>query len=196
MEFKFTDEQNEIKKAARQFCEKELTPEIALEFDQKEEFPIELYRKAAKLGFTCMRIPEEYDGQGYGLAEECLVVEELCRADPGLGTAISLGNLIIPDALLKHGTEKQKEEYISPLAKGEAVSAAAFTEPEHGSDITRMDTTASKSENEWIINGSKEFITNAPIADFFIILCQTDPDAKAAGVGGQGVPRAHGTGPL
>jgi acyl-CoA dehydrogenase len=80
--------------------------------------------------------------------------------------------------LLKHGTEKQKEEYISPLAKGDAVSAAAFTEPEHGSDITRMDTTASKSENEWIINGSKEFITNAPIADFFIILCQTDPDAS------------------
>ncbi|UCH32882.1 MAG: acyl-CoA dehydrogenase family protein [Candidatus Bathyarchaeota archaeon] len=178
MEFEFNDEQNEIKKAAREFCEKEFTPEIALEFDQKEEFPIKLYRKSSKLGFTSMRIPEEYNGQGYGLVEECLVVEEFCRVDPGLGTAISLGNLIIPDALLNQGTEMQKEEYIPPLAKGDAISAAAFTEPEHGSDITRMDTIATKSGSEWIINGSKEFITNAPVADFFLILCQTNPDAS------------------
>ena len=178
LHFELTEEQKEIKRAVREFCEKEFTPELSLEYDQKEEFPLELYRKAAKLGFTSMRIPEEYDGQGYGLLEDCIVVEEMCRADPGLGAAVSLGNLMIPDVLLKHGTEEQKEKYIPPLARGEAIAAAAFTEPEHGSDITRMNTTAVKDGDEWVINGDKQFITNAPIADYFIILCQTDPDAQ------------------
>jgi len=178
MHFELTEEQKEIKKAIKEFCEKEFTPELALEFDQKEEFPMELYKKAAKLGFTSMRIPEEYDGQGYGVLEDCIIVEEMCRADPGLGAAVSLGNLMIPDVLLKRGSEEQKEKYIPPLARGDAIAAAAFTEPEHGSDITRMDTTAVKQGDEWVINGSKEFITNAPIANYFIILCQTDPDAQ------------------
>ncbi len=176
MNFKLTEEQMEIKKAAHEFAEKEFTPELALEYDQKEEFPMEIYRKAAKLGFTSMRIPQEYDGQGYGVLEECLVVEEFCRIDPGLGVAVSLGNLMVPDVLLKHGTVEQKEKYIPPLAKGDKISAAAFTEPEHGSDITKLDTTAVKVGDEWLINGSKQFITNAPIADTFIILCQTDPN--------------------
>jgi alkylation response protein AidB-like acyl-CoA dehydrogenase len=177
MEFKLNEEQQEIRRAVREFCEKEFTPELALEYDQKEDFPMTLYKKAAQLGFTSMRIPAEYGGQGYGLLEECIVVEEMCRVDPGLGVAVSLGNLMVPDVLLKHGSEEQKEKYIPPLAKGEKIAAAAFTEPEHGSDITRMDTTAVKKENEWVINGAKEFITNAPIADTFIILCQTDPNA-------------------
>jgi len=178
MQFELTEEQKEIKWAVREFCEKEFTPELALEYDQKEEFPTELYRKAAKLGFTSMRIPEEYGGQGYGVFEECIIVEEMCRVDPGLGVAISLGNLMIPDILLKHGTEEQKERYIPPLAEGEAIAAAAFTEPEHGSDITKLDTTAVKEGDEWVINGTKIFITNAPVADYFIILCQTDPNVQ------------------
>ncbi|MEM3696684.1 MAG: acyl-CoA dehydrogenase family protein [Candidatus Bathyarchaeia archaeon] len=177
MEFKLNEEQQEIKRAVREFCEKEFTPELALEYDKKEDFPMALYKKAAQLGFTSMRIPTEYGGQGYGVLEECIVVEEMCRVDPGLGVAVSLGNLMVPDVLLKHGSEEQKEKYIPPLAKGEKIAAAAFTEPEHGSDITRMDTTAIKDGNEWVINGDKQFITNAPIADTFIILCQTDPNA-------------------
>jgi alkylation response protein AidB-like acyl-CoA dehydrogenase len=178
MDFKLNDEQNEIKRAVREFCTKELTPELALELDQKEEFPMALYKKAAQLGFTSMRIPQEYEGQGYGVLEDCLVVEEMCRADPGLGVAISLGNLMIPDVLLKHGNEEQKKKYIPPLARGDKIAAAAFTEPEHGSDITRMDSTAVKNGNEWTINGAKEFITNATTADTFILLCQSDPNAQ------------------
>jgi alkylation response protein AidB-like acyl-CoA dehydrogenase len=178
MDFKLNDEQKEIQRAVREFCTKEFTPELALELDQKEEFPMALYKKAAQLGFTSMRIPQEYDGQGYGVLEDCLVVEELCRADPGLGVAVSLGNLMIPDVLLKHGNEEQKKKYIPPLAKGDKIAAAAFTEPEHGSDITRMDSTAVKSGDEWTINGAKEFITNATTADTFILLCQSDPNVQ------------------
>jgi alkylation response protein AidB-like acyl-CoA dehydrogenase len=178
MDFKLNDEQKEIQRAVREFCTKEFTPELALELDQKEEFPMALYKKAAQLGFTSMRIPQEYDGQGYGVLEDCLVVEELCRADPGLGVAVSLGNLMIPDVLLKHGNEEQKRKYIPPLARGDKIAAAAFTEPEHGSDITRMDSTAVKNGDEWTINGAKEFITNATTADTFILLCQSDPNAQ------------------
>ncbi len=178
MDFKLNPEQEEIKKAVREFCTKEFTPELALELDQKEEFPAALYKKAAQLGFTSMRIPTEYDGQGYGVLEDCLIVEEMCRSDPGLGVAISLGNLMIPDVLLKHGNEEQKKKYIPPLARGDKIAAAAFTEPEHGSDITRMDSTAKKDGGEWIINGAKEFITNATTADTFILLCQSDPAAQ------------------
>lgn len=178
MHFELNDEQKEIKRAAKEFCEKEFTPELALEYDQKEEFPMELYKKAAKLGFSSMRIPQEYGGQGYGVLEDCLVVEEMCRVDPGLGTAVSLGNLMIPDILLHHGNEEQKKKIIPPLASGEAISAAAFTEPEHGSDITRMDTKAVKNGNDWVINGAKEFITNATTANYFILLCQSDPNAQ------------------
>ena len=178
MDFKLNEEQKEIKRAAKEFSEKEFTPELALELDQKEEFPMAIYKKAAKLGFTSMRIPEAYNGQGYGLVEDCLVVEEMCRVDPGIGAAVSLGNLMVPDILLKHGTEELKEKCIPPLAKGDATAAAAFTEPEHGSDIARMDTTAVKDGDEWVLNGSKEFITNAPIADYLVILCQSDPNAS------------------
>jgi alkylation response protein AidB-like acyl-CoA dehydrogenase len=176
MDFELTEEQVAIKKAVKEFCEKEFTPELALEFDAKEEYPMALYKKAAKLGFTSMRFPEEYGGQGYGVLEDCLVAEEMCRADPGLGVAVTLGTLMLPDVLLKHGTEEQRQKYIPPLCTGEKISAAAFSEPEHGSDITRMDTTATKSGEEWVINGNKEFITNAPVADFFCVLCQTDPE--------------------
>ncbi len=178
MEFKLNDEQLEIKRAVKEFAEKEFTPELALELDQKEEFPMTLYKKAAQLGITSMRIPQEYGGQGYGVFEDCIAVEEMCRVDPGLGVAISLGNLMIPDVLLKHGNEEQKKKYITPLATGEKIAAAAFTEPEHGSDITRMDSTAMKNGNEWTLNGAKEFITNATTADTFILLCQTDPKAQ------------------
>jgi len=178
MDFKLTPEQQEIKRAVKEFAEKEFTPELALEFDQKEDFPAAIYKKAAQLGFTSMRIPEQYGGQGLGVLEDCIVVEEMCRVDPGIGVAISLGNLMIPDVLLKHGSEEQKNSYIPPLAKGDKLAAAAFTEPEHGSDITRMNSTATKTGSEWTINGAKEFITNATTAETFILLCQTDPNAN------------------
>jgi len=174
MNFELTEEQMDIKKAVREFCEKEFTLELGFEFDKKEAHPTELYRKAAKLGFTSLRFPEEYGGQGYGVLEECLATEEMCRADPGLGVAVMSGTFA-SDIIMEHGTPEQKKKYISPLCKGEFISAGAFTEPAHGSDIARMDTTAVKSGGEWVINGSKTFITNAPVANFFLVLCQTDP---------------------
>jgi alkylation response protein AidB-like acyl-CoA dehydrogenase len=177
MDFRLTEEQLEIKKAVREFCEKEFKPELALELDEKEEFPMELYRKAASLGFVGLSFPEEYGGQGYGYLEACIVLEETCRADSSLGIATMIGTFG-SELILRHGTEEQKEKYIPKVVRGEYISAAAFTEPARGSDLTKLDTVAVKYGGEWWINGTKTFITNAPIADLIIVLCQTDTKVR------------------
>ncbi len=178
MKFELTEEQIGIKNAVREFCEKEFKPELAIELDRKEEFPLELYKKAAKLGFTSMAFPQEYNGQGYGLLETCLVVEEMCRADSSLGVAIMSGTFG-SEFILVHGTKEQKEKYLPPICRGDFISAAAFTEPNvSGSDITRMETTATKYGDEWWINGTKTFITNATTADFMVVLAQTDTKVR------------------
>jgi alkylation response protein AidB-like acyl-CoA dehydrogenase len=178
MKFEFTDEQMGIVKAVKEFCAKEFKPELALELDRKEEFPLELYKKAAQLGFTSMALPQEYGGQGLGLLETCLVVEEMCRADSSLGVAVTSGNFG-SELLNAIGKKEQKEKYLPPICKGDFISAAAFTEPNvSGSDITKMETTATKYGNEWWINGAKTFITNATTANFIVVLTQTDTKVR------------------
>lgn len=174
MQFELSEEQIGIVKAVKEFCAKEFKPELALELDKKEEFPMELYKQAAKLGFTSLSLPEEYGGQGYGLLETCLAIEEMCRADSSLGVAISSGNFGSEFVAIL-GNKEQKEKYVPPICRGDMISAACFTEPNvSGSDINRMETTATKYGNEWWINGTKTFITNATTADFMVALTQTD----------------------
>jgi len=178
VKFEFTEEQMGIVNAVKEFCTKEFKPELALELDRKEEFPLELYKQAAKLGFTSLSFPQEYGGQGYGLLETCLVIEEMCRADSSLGVAISSGNFG-SELLVAYGTKEQKEKYLPPICKGEFISSGAFTEPNvSGSDITRVETTATKYGNEWWINGAKTFITNATTSDFMVVLAQTDTKVR------------------
>jgi len=172
MDFELTEKQLNLKTSVRTFCEKEFNPDYALELDKKEEFPIELYRKAAKQGFPSLFIPEKYGGGGQGYLASCLAMEEMCRADSSLGLACMIGTFGSDMFLLK-GTEEQKNRYLSPLCRGDSISAAAFTEPTRGTDITTVDTKAAKHGNEWTINGTKTLITNAPIADLIIVLCQT-----------------------
>lgn len=174
MNFDLTEEQLDIQKAVREFCEDNFIRELASECDREEKFPWELHKKAAELGFIGVHLPEEYGGQGYGCMENVIVVEALCRADSTLGTAVILSDLGC-ELVLKFGTEEQKEKYLRRITKGEAISAVAFTEPARGSAISeRLDTVASKSSQGWTISGTKTLITNAPIADFFVTLCQTD----------------------
>lgn len=180
MNFELTKEQMDIIKVVKEFCQEEFKPKLALELDKKEEYPQELYKKAAKLGLTSMIFPKEYGGQGYGLFETCLVIEEMCRADSSLGVAISSGNFG-SELILIHGTNEQKEKYLPPICKGDYISAAAFTEPNiSGSDINHMKTTATKYGDEWWINGAKTFITNATIANYTVALIQTDTKVRPA----------------
>jgi len=177
MEFKLDKEQEEIQKAAREFAKGEFDKEIALEHERNHTFPSEIWKKACELGFMGIHYPEKYGGQEYGVFENILVVEEFCRQDSGIGVALSLADFS-SEVILRFGNDQQKEKYLIPLTKGEAISSGGFTEPDHGSDITLMDTTAIKKGDEYIINGVKTFITNGTISDFAMVLCQTDFEVK------------------
>jgi alkylation response protein AidB-like acyl-CoA dehydrogenase len=177
MNFELTGEQKDIQKAAREFAQGEFDKDKILEWEQNHTFPRELWKKACKLGFVGIHFPEEYGGQGYGITENSLIVEELCRKDSGVGIALSLVDFS-SEVVLRFGSHEQKKKYLIPVTKGEFISAGAYTEPDHGSDITAMATTAVKQSGSFVINGTKTFITNGSLADFFVVLCQTDPGAK------------------
>lgn len=180
MDYELNEEQKFIKNAAKEFAEGEFKSEVAREFDQKHQFPKDLYRKAAKLGFIGCYYDEKYGGQGLGILENVLVEEEFCRWDSTLGSAMFTG-LFGSDMILEYGSEEQKMEFLPKTAQGEWLSSGAFTEPAHGSDITLLDTVATLQGEEYVINGSKTMITNAPIADYAVVLTQTNPAARHKG---------------
>ncbi len=175
--FELTQEQKDIQRAAREFATKEFTKERAEEADEKEEFPFELWKKACELGFIGIHFPEEYGGAGMGIFENILVVEEFCRADSTIGSAIILSDFS-SEVVMRYGSENLKKEVLPKVAGGEAITAGCYTEPEAGSDLTAIRTKAEKDGDEWIINGTKTFITNGNIADYYIVLAVTDPEAQ------------------
>ncbi len=178
MDFELTEEQEDIKRAAREFAEKEFTSELGRKYDENYEFPWELYRKAAKLGFIGGSLPEEHGGQGLGCIEDCIGNEEFNRVDSTCASCLS--GVGFAALVPKFGNEEQKEKYIPRICKGEIVCGMALTEPNHGSDagMVGLDTTAVKDGDEWVINGAKTFITCGGIAEFVMVCCQTDPKAQ------------------
>ncbi|KPL18725.1 MAG: acyl-CoA dehydrogenase [candidate division Zixibacteria bacterium SM23_81] len=176
MDFELSDEQKDIQRAAREFAQGEFDKDLAMELEREHTFPKSIWQKACKLGFVGIHFPEAYGGQGLGILENALLVEEFCRQDSGIGVALTLTDFS-SEVILRFGTEEQKQKYLPPVTMGEAISAGAYTEPDHGSDITRLSTTAIKDRQEFVINGTKTFITNGTLANHFVILCQTDPEA-------------------
>ena len=177
MDFKLNKEQEAIQKAAREFAKGEFDKEIALEHERTHTFPRAIWKKACNLGFLGIHFPEKYGGQEYGIFENALVVEEFCRQDSSIGVAVSLADFA-SEIILRFGTEEQKEKYLIPITRGVALSSGGFTEPDHGSDITLMNTTATKDGDHYVINGVKTFITNGTIGHYVVVLCQTDTDVK------------------
>jgi len=177
MDFELTKTQKEIQKAVREFAKGEFDKDLALELERKHEFPRKIWQKAGDLGLIGVHFPEEYSGQGLGCLEDILVVEELCRADSTIGSAVALSSFA-SELILHFGSPQLKERFLPLVTEAKTLSAGAFTEPDHGSDITYMDTAAVKEQDHWVINGSKIFITNGGLAGFYSVLCQTDPDAK------------------
>ena len=177
MDFELNKSQKEIQKAARDFAKGEFDKELALELEKKHEFPKKIWQKAGDLGFIGIHFPEKYSGQGLGVLENILVAEEFCRRDSSIGSAVILSNFA-SECVLRFGSDELKERLLPPVAEAKMLSAGAFTEPDHGSDITFMDTTAIKDGDEWVINGTKTFITNGGLAGYYTVLCQTDADVK------------------
>lgn len=176
MDFSLTKEQKDIKRAAAEFARGEFQQEVAHECELNHRFPREVYQKAGELGFIGLDYPEEIGGGNLGVLENVLVVEEFCKQDSGLGMALHLAYL--PAKMVRiFGTSEQHQKFLTPLVKGNWVSAVSFTEPDHGSDLTRMETTLEEKEDGFVLNGTKIFTTNASYADFFIILAQDDQEA-------------------
>lgn len=177
MNFDLTEEQKDIIKAAREFAEGEF-PDLAQECDRKEEFPRHLWEKACELGFVGVFIPETYGGAGLGFSEHCLINEEFWRVDPGIAGSI-LSATFGSEMIKLFGTEEQKKKWLTPLVQAKAITGAAITEPDAGSDVSSVSTTATLRGDEYVLNGTKMFITNGTIANFLQVLCITEPHVKS-----------------
>ena len=174
MDFTLTKEQIDIQKAAREFALGEF-PDRAQEFDRNETFDLDIWRKACELGFVGVFIDEQYGGAGLGFLEHCLITEEFWAVDAGMANAV-ITSTFGSELLGLFGTEEQKQTYLPPLVGGEAIIGTAITEPDAGSDVTGAITTAVRNGDEWVINGSKMFITNGSIAKYLNVFCLTDPE--------------------
>lgn len=183
MDFGLTEEQQLLQDSVRKFMEKECPPEYAMECDEQEKYPQELFGKMAALGWMGLPFPEKYGGTEGSMVDLTLVIEELARhmvaAAQLYGGSVVFGGL----SILEYGNEKQKQHYIPKIAKGELQFSLAMTEPDAGSDAAAIKTRAVKNGNEYIINGSKTFCSRAHHADWIIVATRTDPEAPKKQLG-------------
>jgi alkylation response protein AidB-like acyl-CoA dehydrogenase len=176
MDFELTEEQQDIKNAAKEFAEGEFDLEYARKCDEEHIYPRELVRKAGKEGFIAMQFPEEYGGQEVGILEVCLVGEEFAKVDSTLTLPVIASNFGSEQVWL-FGTDEQKEKYLPKIASGEIISCGMYTEPDAGSDAASYKTSAEKDGDDYVINGTKTFITNAEYADVGALAAVTDKEA-------------------
>ncbi|MHB8945562.1 MAG: acyl-CoA dehydrogenase family protein [Bacillota bacterium] len=178
----FSDEHEQLRKSVRRFVERELAP-YADEWEAAEGFPDEVFRKLGAQGFLGLRYPEEYGGQGGDYYTAIVLAEELVGARAGgVGTAVEVHTEMATPPILKFGTDDQKRRFLVPAIKGEKISALAITEPEAGSDVAAIRTMAVRDGDEYVLNGSKRFITNGCRADFAVVVTRTAKEEHWAGL--------------
>ncbi len=176
MDFELTEDQRIIVETARKFAVNEMAP-LAQEYDREEKFGRVVWEKACEAGLVGAIIPEDFGGPGFGFLEQALITEQLCRVDLGLCLCIN-GATFSSEHILLFGTDEQKKTYLPPLTRGEALFAGAFTEPDAGTDVAAIRTRAVKDKNDYVINGSKMFITNGTVCNYLCVLCVTNPEAE------------------
>ena len=181
MNFKFTQEQLMIQQAARDYAQRELIQDV-LERDEKAEFPTKHVKNLAELGFMGMMIDPKYDGGGMDTVSYILAMEELSKVDASVSVIVSVNNSLVCYGLQKYGTEEQKQEYLKPLARGEVIGAFLLSEPEAGSDATHQHTRAEDKGDHYLLNGTKNWITNANSASVYLVIAQTNPEKKHHGI--------------
>ncbi|NVM54802.1 MAG: acyl-CoA dehydrogenase family protein [Candidatus Helarchaeota archaeon] len=176
MDFKFTKEQNELRKELRKFVRKEVTPVVG-EYDAKDQFPMHIAERAFEKGFMNVRIPKKYGGQGLGILDEVIITEELAYGGVGIATSVNVNSLGFEPILLA-GTEEQKEKYLRPLTEKLTFVSFATSETAMGSDVAGIQCKAWREGDEYVINGSKFWITNAIMASLFVVFCKTGEKRK------------------
>lgn len=179
--FPLTSEHKMLRDAARDFARKEIAP-IAAEFDESGEFPSKTIKKMGALGFMGIEVPEEYGGAGMDTLAYVLALEEICKVDAAHGVIMSVNNSLYCHGILKFGTEEQKQQFITPVASGEAIGAYSLTEPMSGSDAGTMKTRAVLDGDAYVINGRKSWVTSGPVADYVVLFAITDPQKGSKGV--------------
>lgn len=181
MDFVLSEEHLMIQKAARDFAEQELLPGV-IDRDEHQHFPEELIRKMADLGFMGMMVKPEYGGAGLDTLSYVLAVEEISKIDASAAVCMSVNNSLVCWGLQEFGTEEQKQHYLTRLARGEWIGAFLLSEPEAGSDASAQHTTAEERGDYYVLNGVKNWITNAGIASVLLVMAQTHPDRGSHGI--------------
>ncbi|MFH1241864.1 MAG: acyl-CoA dehydrogenase family protein [Pseudomonadota bacterium] len=180
MDFGLSEEHQIVQRSIRKLCETELDP-IAREIDTDERFPMEVYRKLGQHGFLGALVPPEYGGSGSDLMTMYIIKEELCRSASGMGVSVAICALNHCHFIARFGTDEQKQKYIPPVSQGERLASYCITEPNAGSDTLGIQTRARREGDYFVISGTKTFITNAPLADYFIVVARTSGERSVKG---------------
>jgi alkylation response protein AidB-like acyl-CoA dehydrogenase len=181
VDFDLTPEQQQIRDVAREFARAELGDKIA-PFDERHEFPHEIVTKLGPLGFLGALVGEEFGGAGLDYVSYALIVEELCRGDASIGITMWAHNSLCTNHIATFGSPEQKRKYLPPLASGQVLGAWGLTEPGSGSDAAALATRAELRDGEWVLNGSKAFITNASVASTAVVMARTGPERRSKGI--------------
>ena len=181
MNFELTEEHKMIRDAARDFAQTELLPGV-IERDENQTFPAEQIKKLGELGFLGMMVDPKYGGAGMDAISYVLAMEEISKVDASCSVVMSVNNSLVCWGLETFGTEEQKEKYLKPLATGEIIGAFCLSEPEAGSDATSQQTTAIDKGDHYILNGTKNWITNGGSADYYLVIAQTDKEKGHRGI--------------
>jgi alkylation response protein AidB-like acyl-CoA dehydrogenase len=181
MDFRLTEEQALLRRTVREFAETEIRPHVR-EWDQEQHFPTELMPKLASLGLLGIQFPEQYGGAAMTAVEYCICIEELARVDPGIALSVAAHNGLCSSHIFLFGSDAQKEQFLSPLARGEKIGAWALTESTSGSDAAGMRMTAARAGACWVINGAKTFTTHGRVGDILVVMAVTNRAAGTKGI--------------
>jgi len=187
VDFDPTPEQQMVRQTAREFADREIAP-VARDYDRSEEFPWPIVEKMKPLGFLGASIPAEYGGMGVDTVSYALILEEVARADSSIRSILSVNCSLVGSSIVKWGTEDQKQQWLPKLCSGESIGCFGLTEAGSGSDAASITSSAKRDGDDWIINGSKMFITNGTIAGLALTIAQTEPGSGAKGTAAFLVP--------
>jgi len=181
MDFLFSQEQNILRDAVRNFVQKEIQP-LVKDSDEKGVWPEVFTKKLAEMGLLGIVIPPEYNGLGYSNVDYVIILEELSKVDPSVGLTVAAHNSLCSNHLNLFASEEQKQKYLTRTASGQTLGAWALTEPEAGSDAAALNTRAVRKGDHWILNGTKRFITNATLAEISVVMAMTDSEKGRHGI--------------
>src|SRR5688572_14471889 len=181
MDFALTEEQQLLRRSVREFAETEIRPHV-MEWDEAQQFPKTLLPKLAELGLMGIQFPDTYGGAGMNAVDYCICIEEIARVDPSVALSVAAHNGLGAAHIAMFGSEEQKQKFLVPLAKGEALAAWGLTEPGSGSDAAAMRTAAVKDGGCWVLYGSKMFITHGTSADTLVVMAVTDKSKGPKGI--------------